>query len=288
MNLNQIRYFQSVYECQNITKAAEELHVSQPAISSAIRDLEEELDAVLFVRHRRGLIATDAGAAFYGQACRILAQCEQAKQLVSETVERNKRVRLGMAPMSGYVVFPEIYRKLSEEYPEIELEILEKGSYELIRELEAERLDLIIIPDGVDYDNGVKKEIFRSRMVFAVNRKHPLASRDRLELRDLEGVSIAMYRKGYLHNAIIRKLLEEQHITTGTVSEVSSYSSLKMMVDCTATGGFLLREIVENDDAVKVFEFPELPELPINLVWKKGVYLTKAVRQMLFCLPQDS
>ena len=98
MNFQQLKYFRTVYECRNMTRAAERLHVSQPAVSAALKELEAELGAPLFVRQNRGIVATEEGMVFYGQACRMLAQCDSARQIVREVTEGKTQIRLGMVP----------------------------------------------------------------------------------------------------------------------------------------------------------------------------------------------
>lgn len=283
MNFNQLKYYQYVYESHNITKAAERLHVSQPAVSTAIQELETELEVQLFVRQNRGLTATEEGTVFYEQVCRILAQCENAKRMVREVAERKHQVRIGMAPMSGYIVFPKIYRKLSKDYPEIELEILEGGSFELVKALEGEELEAVIIPDGVECPGCEKHEIYRSRMVFAISKEHPLAKKDTIVLEDLAGVPIAIHRKGFVQNENITELFERHGIPMKKAAESSNFVTIKSLISCGAAGGFLLKEIFDGEEGIRTYELPELSTSPVYLVWKKDGYLSKTARQFIRC-----
>ncbi len=283
MNFQQLKYFRTVYESRNITRAAERLHISQPAISTAIKELEEELGAPLFIRQNRGLVATEEGVVFYPLACRMLAQSENARRVIREVAERKSQVRIGMAPMAGSFLFPKIYKKLSAAYPEVTLEILEDGSYELVKRLEEDQVDMILVPEGVECPGMAKREIYRTRMVFAIRRDHPLAQLDQIGISQLAQVPLAMYRKGFVQSQNIGRVFEQQGVSMKVMAQASYFATIKTLVDCGAAGGFLMKEIYEGNDAVRTYEIPELEPFPIHLFWKQDGYLSPAARKFLRC-----
>lgn len=281
MNFQQLRYFRTVYECKNITKASERLQISQPAVSTAVKELEIELGVQLFLRQNRGLIATEEGDIFYASACKMLAQCENARDMVREASERRFRVRLGMAPMAGNVVFPKIYQHLAEQCPEVELEIIEDGSYELKKQLEEDQVEVILITDRMEYPDLEKCEIYRSRIVFAIREDHPLAQLQELDVSQLAGVPLAIFRKGYAMNRQICDMLQDHGVTPKIMAETSSFVTIKSLIECGAAGGFLMKEVCEDQPQLRVFELPQLASFPIYLAWKKGGYQSKVVRQFI-------
>lgn len=283
MNLQQLKYFRAVYECKNITKASERLLISQPAISTALKELETELNALLFVRQNRGLMATEEGIVFYSLACRILAQCDGAKEVIQEVAQHKSQVRLGMAPMVGAIVFPYIYEKLYENYPEITLEILEDGSYELVKRLEEDRVEMIIVPDGVECRGGVKRKIYQTQIVFAISRMHPLAQADYVDLEQISRLPLAIYQKSYIQNENITRLFEEHGLPMKIMAQASNYMTIKTLISCGAAGGFLMREVCENDSDLKIYEIPQLKPAPVYLLWKEDGYLSVAARRFLKC-----
>lgn len=282
MNFNYLVYFQTVYAYRNISKAALELHVSQPAVSYAISELENELGVRLFQRERRGLSPTEEGDVFYAQVCRILAQCENAKQAVRAVANQRNRLRIGVAPMSGMTVFPAIYERLKTQCPWIELEVYEDSSYNLVKKLEAENLDAVIIPEGITYD-GRKKGIYCSRMVFAISRMHPLAKKKDIFIEDLADVPLAIYPNGFIHNTIIRELFARHFIEMKVAAEVASATMIKMLIELGSVGGFILKELIQDDENIRIIEFPELGELFINVVWRKNMYQSKSMNRFLEC-----
>ncbi len=283
MNLQHLKYFRAVYECKNITKAANRLHISQPAVSSALKELETEFGVPLFERQNRGLAPTEEGIVFYSLACRIMAQCDSAKQVIREVAQHKSQVRVGMAPMVGAIVFPLIYEKLYRTYPEIALEILEDGSCELIKRLEEDRVEMIIVPDGVELKGGLKRKIYETGMVFAISREHPLACRDSLTLEQISTVPLAIYQKGYIQTQNITDLFESHGLPMKVMARVSNYMTVKTLVHCGAFGAFLMREVCEHDKSLRTYEVPELKPTSVYLFWKEDGYLSGAAKGFLKC-----
>jgi DNA-binding transcriptional LysR family regulator len=283
MNLNQLTYFKVVYECMNVTKASEQLMVSQPAVSSAVRELERELEVTLFIRKNRGLQATEEGEVLYEQACRLLQQCENAKLIVKAASDKKSAVRIGMAPMTGSVAFPPVYRKLSEQYPEIELEIVENGGPELVKLLERDLLEVALVPDGIYFPGCEKVEILRSRLYFVLNRQHPLAAQESVSLEQMAEIPLAIYPKGYIASENIKRVFDEAGLPMHIFAYTPSYATIRMMVDCNAAGGFLMREICEADPNIRMYPFEQLPEYPVYLIWKRDGYLSRSAKQLIRC-----
>lgn len=287
MNYQQLSYFKTVYERGNITRAAEELHISQPAVSTAIRELEAGLGTPLFFRQNRGIVATEAGNVFYSLACRMLAQWENARRVVQEVAGQRMLVRIGMAPMAGSIVFPGIYRRLLRQCPQIELEIVEAGTHELVKRLQEEQVELILVPDVVEHPEFIRKEIYRSSLVFAIGAGHPLAREERLEPDSLDGLPLAVYQDGYVQNENVERFFREQGLTMSVMARLSNFVTMKTLIACGVCGGFLLKEVCEGEKGIRTFSFPQLPELPIHLIWKNDGYLSGAARQVIRCCEES-
>ena len=108
MTLNQLRYFCTASRCHSITKAAEELYVTQPTISMAIRDLEIEFGISLFSRKGNQLSLTQEGESFYKKATYILQYCNELQADYSSMSRVKPPLRIGIPPMLSTVFFPEL------------------------------------------------------------------------------------------------------------------------------------------------------------------------------------
>ena len=109
MDIKQLRYFMGVLEAKSITKAAEQLYVAQPALGLQIRKLEEELGVELFVRHSRGVTATEAGILLSQHARVLLRQFARARQeLLDFAKSPHGRVAIGLTPTGDAVLVAEL------------------------------------------------------------------------------------------------------------------------------------------------------------------------------------
>jgi len=143
MDLKQLRYFCKVAETNSMTRASDEVYISQPALGMQIKRLEEELDVTLFTRHSRGVTLTSAGRLLKSHADEILKRVEIAKQeLRRYRLRPSGTVRVGVTPALGSVLAPNLLEICFERTPEIHLSFVQGFSPRLDKLFQQERLDL--------------------------------------------------------------------------------------------------------------------------------------------------
>jgi DNA-binding transcriptional LysR family regulator len=151
MNLEQLRSFAEVAATGHFTKAAATLHLAQPSLSRQISTLEKELGAELFHRAHGHITLTDAGATLLPTAKRMLADAEAIRRDMDELAGLQQgRVRLGATPTLCVSLVAEAISRFHHQHPGIELELVEKGSRELIEALGTGELDLALITRTID------------------------------------------------------------------------------------------------------------------------------------------
>lgn len=158
MDIRQILYFKAVADCGSFAKASERLHISQPAISAKIGQLEAELNAELLVRHARGVRLTVAGSIFLEHGRDILARIEQARAAVSEsTGEVSGNVTIAMITTIANLVAAPLLERAKQLYPKLDVRIFEALSGEVSAWHAGGRFDLFImyLPDGHTVENAV-------------------------------------------------------------------------------------------------------------------------------------
>ena len=145
MELRHLRYFIVVAEEQNVTRAAERLHVSQPPLSRQIRDLEDELGVELFRRTGRSLALTEAGKIFLIEARAVLLRVDKAVETV-RTVARGDRgsLRIGYAPSLTAEFLPRSLRLFEAERPGVRVALHDLSSEECAQWLAARKLALAL------------------------------------------------------------------------------------------------------------------------------------------------
>ncbi|MFF8646286.1 LysR family transcriptional regulator [Streptomyces sp. NPDC015345] len=200
MQFQQLLYFVAVAETRHFTRAAEEVHVSQPSLSQQIRALEKELGAELFSRARGNITLTDAGEALLPLARRILADADTARIEVQELAQlRRGRIRLGATPSVCTGLLPEVLRAFHDRHPGIQLLIEEGGSHDLVRELARGALDLalVVLPLPSPSPALTTVELLREDLVVVSSPRARRRLGESVRIADLQGERLVMFRHGY-------------------------------------------------------------------------------------------
>lgn len=149
MNLRQLRYFTKVVEIGNITRAAEALHVAQPALGLQIRQLEGELKVGLLVRHSRGVTPTEAGRLLCERGLAILREVEATRRDVMATAGRSwEAIRLGLSPSQMAMLGPDLVLRARASFPDLQVSLVEGLSHMLVDLVERDELDLALASDA--------------------------------------------------------------------------------------------------------------------------------------------
>ncbi len=187
MDLRHLRYFIAIAEEGSFLRAATRLHISQPPLSSQVKDLENELGVKLFDRSSRGVALTAAGGTFYQEARAVLARLEHAKISVLRASRGDAgTLSVGFVSIADYGVLPPALKAFRARFPAVDVQLHELTTDAQIREIAAERLDLGIGLAPVD-EPGLRFEtIVREELVLAAPADHPMAaSGEPVDLRDL-------------------------------------------------------------------------------------------------------
>ena len=144
MELRHLRYFVAVAEELHFRRAAERLHVAQPAVSEQVRKLEDELGVRLFDRTQRSVALTDAGTALLPEACRVLRQAEAAR-LAARSASDRPGLRIGYVPTALRASIPRTSRRLVATMPNLQITMEPGSGLELVDAVRAGELDVAVV-----------------------------------------------------------------------------------------------------------------------------------------------
>lgn len=214
MDLRQLEYFQMVNKLNSITKAAEQLGVTQPSITVAMQKLEEELGVTLINRNQKKVFLTNEGKVFLKRVEKVLNELDDAKKEMIDFQGLDKGViTLGIPMMTGSYIFPDIFSNFKKRFPNIDFVIVEDGSIEIIQSLENGDIDLgLILLDGnLDTPNTLNAiTIQENSLVVCLPLNHPLAHRDKISVEDLKNEKLILFRENTLHRKKILDLFKEK------------------------------------------------------------------------------
>lgn len=282
MRLNQLEYFVKTVECGGANAAARELSVSQPAISAAIRELEEELGVPLFRRVRQQLILTEEGAAFYRRVGPLLIQLQVAVHQVQAMAGGPQALRLCLPPMIGMFMAPLILGEFVPAHPDLHLTISEAGTDSIQKMLLDGTADLGIMIGQSPYNVGLEAVPLReTRYALFVGRQSPLAGRRLISFRDLAGEPLVLFDQGLYINALLHRQFRQEGVRPNIVLQTNQINTIKDFVGRSVASTFLIREVVK--DADQLIEVPTDFSPPITIIaaWKKGRRPVSGALQLL-------
>ena len=277
MDLKQLRYFHEIVRLGSFTKAAEILHVAQPAISVAIRKLEAELELQLFQRHDRKVSLTAEGERLWLHTQRILQAVDDAHLEMQELKGLSKgEVRVGIPGMMGSYYFPPVLMAFRHRYPHISLQVIEGGTWQLQQMLETAQLDLAVIVQDFLPATLEARVIVREEMRVVVGREHPLAQQAAVSIEDFFKEELVLFRNGYFH----RKIVDRLAATVGIEPVIGFETNLIPLIKSIIKQGFgistLLAMALENDTELVDLPFTEPVWLDLCIAWRRDGYLSRA------------
>ena len=178
MDLRVLQFAEAIGRLGSFTRAAEEIAIAQPALSTAIAKLEQELGVQLFFRMPRGARPTPEGELLLARAARIFEEVASLKRELSDVSDlRSGHVTVGFPPMYGLHYFPELAMAFRQRYPGIEITAIEGSATSIRDRLAAGTLDIGVL-EARRVDPAWKTiRLGSEEMVIGVARDHPLASR---------------------------------------------------------------------------------------------------------------
>ena len=236
MELRHLRYFVAVAETENVTRAATKLHVSQPALSRQIRDLEDEIGFPLLERRAKSVRLTEAGRTFLTEARAVLQRAEEAVAAArAKAGGMSGEIQVGYAPSLTVQILPQALRIFQAECPNVRVVLHDLSTEEMLAQLGAKKLHvaLTVRPPAKQLRGLEIEELARYAMRVALAPQHPLA---KAKLISLEQVSreplIAYSRKDYPeYHAMLARLFAAVGSKPRIAAEHDSGTSLVAAVE---------------------------------------------------------
>jgi LysR family hydrogen peroxide-inducible transcriptional activator len=272
--LRQFRYLVAIADTLNFRRAAEICHVSQPALSDQIRQLEERLKVQLLERSRRKVIVTPVGREVVDRARRVLRDVQD----IIDLADHGRHVlqgtlRLGVLHSLGPYLLPPILPYLHQRYPQLTLYLREDTADNLLRRLEEGDLDLLLFHTSVHHAGLFVEPLFQEPLRLVVARDHMFADRPMLERADLRGLTILTLDSEHSLHSQVLNLCNEFGAKPLLDFATTSLDTLRQMAAMGVGAAFLpalyIRSEVGDDPSLCVLKLsPSEPQRQIGLVWR--------------------
>ena len=277
MELRHLRYFVAVGEEEHYGRAAQRLHIAQPALSRQIRDLENEIGFPLFDRLPRGVKLSAAGRLFLTDARHILREIEEAK-LRAERIAHGKvgTLRIGIATgLSWHGLVVDAFRQFRSRQPDVEMELHHMLSVQQIEAVRSGRLDAGFAAGLIPLrEDLVHWPFAQDRMLLAVPQGHPLTKRKTVRLRDLQNMPFVWFPR-WVNPVFYDQMMQECSrgglTAPRIVQEASDRDTNLGLVQC-RIGLSWQNEAVRWHCPRGIALVPVVDmkvRMPFNLIWKK-------------------
>lgn len=284
MTLNQLRYFCTASRCHSITKAAEELYVTQPTVSVAIRDLEIEFGISLFYRKGNQLILTQEGEAFYEKATYILQYCNELQADYSSMSRVKPPLRIGIPPMLSTVFFPELLTAFHQDHPEIAVMLEEYGSVRACDLVQNDTLDLALVNmEQYNIDKFHNVVLANDQVVFCVNKDHRLADKEIVATKEMSKELLIFFNADSVQNQLLKTRFEMDGYIPNIVMRSSQIYTTLQFIKTGKYSCFLYSSMLDKFTDSEITGIPLNPpiHIKIGMIWKKGKYISGDMQTFL-------
>ena len=274
MELRHLRYFITVAEELNFSKAALKLYTAQPSLSQQIKDLEEDVGVKLLYRTKRKVELTEEGAVFLEQARLTLAQADKAVAMARQVSQaKQQMLRIGFVPVAEMKIFPYVLPNLRVQNPELKIELLSLNNTEQMKLLKKGELDLTFTRHNFNSDEIESQFVIREPLIFLLPKDHPLAKHERIPVKALNGIDFiipAAEQSLTLHTAIL-DFAKANNIEFNIVQKADNIlfniNSIGMGLGCTILPGYIA-PLTMNNTVIRPLDI-ELPYLDLYVSYRK-------------------
>lgn len=275
MELRHLRYFITVAEELNFSKAALKLYTAQPSLSQQIKDLEEDVGVKLLNRTKRKVELTEEGAVFLEQARLTLAQADKAVAMARQVSQaKQQMLRIGFVPVAEMKIFPYILPNLRVQNPDLKIELLSLNNNEQMHLLKKGDLDLTFTRHNFNSDEIESQFVIREPLIFLLPKDHPLAKYERIPVKALNGIDfiIPSAEQSLTLNQAILDFAKANGIELNIVQKADNIlfniNSIGMGLGCTILPGYIAPLTMDNT-VIRPLDV-ELPYLDLYVSYHKN------------------
>src|SRR5687768_10562517 len=231
LNLNHLALFHAVAKAGSVSLAAEQLMVSQPAVSKQLKQLELALKTELFDRHPRGVRLTDAGIVLADYTRRIFTLCDQAEAAVADVSSlRRGHLRLGATTTIGVYLLPQVLVHFRRRFPGVRLELEIENAAALLRRLTDDAINLALCETPIDHPDVEANVFMHDDMIAIAPDRHPLSRRRSVTAETFCGEPLITHQTTQDHPSLVERALAAKGLAVNPILSLSSTEAIKQAV----------------------------------------------------------
>jgi LysR family transcriptional regulator, hydrogen peroxide-inducible genes activator len=289
LDFQALEQFITLARTQNFTRAAEELHLSQPALSRAIQRLEAQVGQPLFDRRPREVVLTKPGELLVSRAKKILDLVEDTFTELAESGEHGQ-IRLGAIPTIAPYFLPKLLSTFAEKFPRISVTVQEDTTNLLIRRCADGELDLAIVALPIQAKAIRIEPLFSEELLFVVPRGHPLATTKDLTLKAVKDYPFVMLNEAHCLSENITSFCQRQSVHPISIERTSQLTTVQELVALDHGVSIIpdmARQIDLSEGRVYRSFSGAKPYRTIAMMWNDSRYESQAVKTLKTHLRQS-
>jgi DNA-binding transcriptional LysR family regulator len=282
MDLQQLKYFQTIARLENMSRAAEELYVAQPSLSRAIARLEEELGAPLFDRLGRQIHLNQLGRVFLHRVEQAFAELEAGKREVADMAGLEQGlVGLAVLYTVGAQLLPEILGAFRKDHPSIRFHLFQNGAHAMINQLRKGEIDLCISSPKPEQSDIGWAPLRTEEIFLAVSPHHRLAGRDSIYLSEVAHDPFISLKREYGLREMTDHFCQQAGFEPRITFEGDEIVMVRGLVAAELGVAFIPALALRNasEPTVSCLHISDFPcQRTIGLAWLQERYLTASVQ----------
>jgi DNA-binding transcriptional LysR family regulator len=284
MDIRVLKYFLAVVREENITKAAETLHVTQPTLSRQLAKMEEELGVALFLRGKKGITLTEEGLLLRRRAEEIVELADKAEREIGEHEETvDGEIAIGSGELASMKLMPELFKSFKAKYPRVTFDVYTGNADQIKQRLDNGLSDIGILLEPVEMEKyDFIRFNLRERWVVLMRADDPLAQKASITIKELMELPLIFVKRQSIRN-------ELESWFRGHIDELNIVATSNMSTNAAVLveQGFGYALVVEGSmpflDTSRICCRPLSPERTTTsvLAWKKNQPFAPAVKKFL-------
>ena len=284
MTITHLQIFVAVADCGKMRAAAERLHISQPSVSQAVRELESYYNIKLFERLSQRIYITETGKKLLPYARHIIDSFETMEGFINDTSSGNV-IRVGGSVSVGTRLLPPMIKSLENEVPDVDVCVIVDNTAAIEGKIQRSELDIAVVEGIVRSDELVKKDIYDDELVLVVGSEHELFNHPGIKLKELTKHALISRESGSVERNQFEQFLLEHDIKMKNKWSCSNTETIKKAVLNGEGIAILSRMVIEKEIAageVRVLNVENTRmKRKIKLIYHKNKYISQSMKQFI-------
>ncbi|MTI68892.1 MAG: LysR family transcriptional regulator [Firmicutes bacterium] len=280
MNERKLRIFYEVATNLSMTETAEKLYISQPAISQTIKELENNLNIILFDRINKKLFLTYEGKVFLNYTRRILNLYDESLDKIKDINTLNKgKLKIGASTTIGIYILTDIIGKFTKKHKNIDTSITIENTKIIADMILENKIDFAFVEGPVHSSEIIVKEFLNDELVFITSPEHPWVKKKNVDIKEVENQKLIMREEGSGTREIVKRALKKNEVNYNIYLELGNIEAIKRAVKAdlgiSCISKRCVREEVKNNSLCIIPLKNTKIKRKLNIIHHNDKYLTK-------------